>query len=460
MLNNQNGPIAAMTSKTLNEIAVSRFLDRGRWMAFTLILAFCMLLPATPISAQEAADSEALSSAGIDDPSLDSDELALRLLPLSQEEMAAAASVWFDLLKNKTSEIADAKIAVREAEADAAAKLQEQILGLGDERQLLAEKYTLVVDAWEAKGGDPDAITVYRKYMRAIAVGELKATDPATLVSHFLDWLGSRDGGIAILVKLAITAGSFMGLLVVAGIVRRVVRRWLEKVPTMSSLLQSFLVMVVYWLALVAGILMVLALLGINVTPLFAVVGGASFIIAFALQETLGNLASGLLIMITKPFDVGDFVNAAGVAGTVENTSIVATTIKTFDNQVIVVPNNKIWGSIITNVNALPTRRVDLVFGIGYGDDIAVAQKVLEETVAEHPLVLDNPEPTIRVNELADSSVNFICRPWAKTQDYWSVYWDLTRQVKERFDAAGLSIPFPQQDVHLHGLPPSAQSSS
>ncbi len=163
--------------------------------------------------------------------------------------------------------------------------------------------------------------------------------------------------------------------------------------------------------------------------------------------------------MITKPFDVGDFVNAAGVAGTVENTSIVATTIKTFDNQVIVVPNNKIWGSIITNVNALPTRRVDLVFGIGYGDDIAVAQKVLEETVAEHPLVLDNPEPTIRVNELADSSVNFICRPWAKTQDYWSVYWDLTRQVKERFDAAGLSIPFPQQDVHLHGLPPSAQST-
>ncbi len=234
MLNNQNGPIAAMTSKTLNEIAVSRFLDHGRWMAFTLILAFCMLLPATPISAQEAADSEALSSAGIDDPSLDSDELALRLLPLSQEEMAAAASVWFDLLKNKTSEIADAKIAVREAEADAAAKLQEQILGLGDERRLLAEKYTLVLDAWEAKGGDPDTLTIYRKYLRAIAVGELKATDRATLVSHFLDWLGSRDGGIAILVKLAIAAGSFMGLLVVAGIVRRVVRRWLEKVPTMS----------------------------------------------------------------------------------------------------------------------------------------------------------------------------------------------------------------------------------
>ena len=442
-----------MTSSQPIQIAATQFLDSGRWMVLALALAFCMLIPAATISAQEASHSEALSSAGIDDPSLDSDELTLRLLPLSEHEMAAAMAVWFELLRNKTSEIVDAKIAVREADEDAAAKLHEQILALGDERQLLAQKYTLVLDAWETKGGDPDSIAIYRKYLRAIAVGELKATDPATLLNHFLDWLGSRDGGIAILVKLAIAAAAFMGLLVVAGIIRRVVRRWLEKVPTLSTLLQAFLVMVVYWLALVAGILMVLALLGINVTPLFAVVGGASFIIAFAMQETLGNLASGLLIMITKPFDVGDFVDAAGVSGTVANTSIVATTIKTIDNKLIVVPNNKIWGSIITNVNAMPTRRVDLVFGIGYGDDIPLAQKVLEETVAAHPPVLDKPEPMIRVNELADSSVNFICRPWTKTGDYWDVYWDLTRQVKERFDAAGLSIPFPQQDVHLHGLP-------
>jgi small conductance mechanosensitive channel len=427
----------------------------------------CILAAAVPVIAQDPgaetakqdADPPAPSAIGIDDPSMDNDELALRLLPLSEDEMAAAASAWFGLLQDKIAEIVDAKIAVRDAEGDEAERLQERILALGDERKPLAGKYALVLDAWEAKGGDPDTITLYRKYLQAVLVGEFKATDPATLLSHLLDWLGSREGGVAIVLKLAVVVGSFLGLLIIARIVRRMSRRWLEKVPTLSTLLQSFLVLVIYWLTLVAGIMTVLALLGINVTPLFAVVGGASFIVAFALQETLGNLASGLLIMITKPFDVGDFVDAAGVSGTVANTSIVATTIKTIDNKLIVVPNNKIWGSIITNVNAMPTRRVDLVFGIGYGDDIALAQKVLEETVAAHPLVLDKPEPMIRVNELADSSVNFICRPWAKTGDYWDVYWDLTRQVKERFDAAGLSIPFPQQDVHLHGLPPGAQST-
>lgn len=459
MLNKQTGSIVTITSGTSSWVPFPRFLTSGHCKAIMVVLAFCMLLPVATTAAQEAADKEVQSTAGIDDPSLDSDVLALRLLPLAEEEMAAVMSVWFELLQNKTAEIVDAKIAVRELEGDAAESLHKQILELGDERQRLAKKYTLVLDAWEDKGSDPDTITVYRKYLQAITVGELKATDPVTLITHLLDWLGARDGGIGILVKLAIAGGSFMGLLVVAGIVRRVVRRWLEKVPTLSTLLQSFLVMVVYWLALVAGILTVLALLGINVTPLFAVLGGASFIIAFALQETLGNLASGLLIMVTKPFDVGDFVDAAGVVGTVVNTSIVATTIKTVDNKLIVVPNNKIWGSIITNVNAMSTRRVDLVFGIGYDDDISLAQKVLEQTVAEHPLVLDNPKPVIRVNELADSSVNFVCWPWVNTQDYWSVYWDLTQQVKERFDQAGISIPFPQQDVHLHGLPSSATNT-
>jgi small conductance mechanosensitive channel len=146
---------------------------------------------------------------------------------------------------------------------------------------------------------------------------------------------------------------------------------------------------------------------------------------------------------------VGDYVDVGGVAGTVKSTNIVATTVTTPDNQVIVIPNKNVWGNVITNVTASDTRRVDLVFGIGYDDSIPEALQILDQAVESHPLVLKEPEPTIRVNELADSSVNLICRPWVKTSDYWTVYWDLTRYIKEQFDSKGISIPYPQQDVHL-----------
>ena len=208
--------------------------------------------------------------------------------------------------------------------------------------------------------------------------------------------------------------------------------------------------MVIYWLTIVVGLMIALSALGVDITPVFALFGGGAFILAFAMQETLGNLAAGLMIMINRPFDEGDYVDVAGVSGTVNSVSIVSTTVTTPDNQVIVIPNSKVWGDIITNVTASKTRRVDLVFGIGYSDSIEEAQRVLEDVVSANPLVLDDPAPVIRVSELADSSVNFIVRPWAKTEDYWALYWDLQRAVKEAFDQAGISIPFPQTDMHLH----------
>jgi small conductance mechanosensitive channel len=156
------------------------------------------------------------------------------------------------------------------------------------------------------------------------------------------------------------------------------------------------------------------------------------------------------MILFFRPFDVGDVVDAGGVSGKVIKMNLVSTTIKTFDNKDMMVPNNKIWQDVIINATGVRTRRVDLEFGIGYDDDIDRAQAILEQIVEEHPMTLEKPEPTIRVMTLADSSVNFICRPWAKTADYWDVYWDITKEVKQRFDAAGIGIPFPQRDVHLY----------
>jgi small conductance mechanosensitive channel len=200
---------------------------------------------------------------------------------------------------------------------------------------------------------------------------------------------------------------------------------------------------------LIIGLLIALSQVGINLAPLLAGMGLVGFIVGFALQDTLSNFAAGMLILIYRPFDVDDVIEAAGVSGKVSKMSLVNTTILTFDNQTIIVPNGKIWGDIIRNVTAQTMRRVDLVFGIGYGDDIEKTEKVLAEVVAAHPAVLDEPETLIKVHELGESSVNFIVRPWVHRDDYWDTYWDLTRAVKLRFDEEGISIPFPQRDVHL-----------
>jgi len=198
------------------------------------------------------------------------------------------------------------------------------------------------------------------------------------------------------------------------------------------------------------GFVVALSMLEINVGPLLAAIGAVGFIIGFALQGTLSKFAAGIMILIYRPYDVGDFVDIGGTFGTVDAMTIVSTTLMTLDNQKVVVPNNMIWGDKITNVTGTDKRRVDMVFGIGYSDDIAKAQRILEEILVDHEAILKDPEPVVKVHELADSSVNFVVRPWVKTENYWNVYWDITKTVKLRFDDEGISIPFPQRDVHVY----------
>ena len=203
----------------------------------------------------------------------------------------------------------------------------------------------------------------------------------------------------------------------------------------------------------IVGFLMALSVLGVEVGPLMAALGAGGFIVGFALQETLGSFAAGLMIMVYRPFDVDDYVSIAGDEGTVKEMSLVSTSLLTVDNKVVVVPNKKAWSDTIVNYTGKNVRRVDLVFGISYEDDIQHAIDVLTEIAREHPLILDEPVLNVRVDELADSSVNLFCRPWVETGNYWAVYWDLTHQVKERFDAEGISFPFPQRDVHFDSAP-------
>ena len=400
--------------------------------------------------AEATQKTEPAYPAGLDLLSIDLEELQARLIPLTAGELGPLAAAWQDHARTATQAAVEKSLEIRATEEEDAEELRKERLTLLDERRDIFEKFSAVVSSFETKGGDPAEVEALRAYLSAIAIEERSRATAQEWADSILNWLVSPEGGIQVGFRIAVILGSLFALLIIARIVRGWARRLFARVTTLSRLLQGFLVMVVYWLTIAFGLMIVLAALGVNVTPLFALVGGASFIIAFAMQETLSNLAAGLMIMINRPFDEGDFVQVAGLGGTVKHVSIVSTTVTTPDNQVIVIPNSKVWGDVITNVTASDTRRVDLVFGIGYSDSIEQAQKVLEEVVAQHPLILKEPAPVIRVSELADSSVNFIVRPWTKTSDYWGVYWDLQRAVKEAFDANDISIPFPQTDMHLH----------
>jgi small conductance mechanosensitive channel len=205
-----------------------------------------------------------------------------------------------------------------------------------------------------------------------------------------------------------------------------------------------------YIALLVFVVLAALGQLGIQTTSFIAVIGAAGLAIGLALQGSLSNFAAGFLMIIFRPFKVGDYIEGAGVAGTVEVIQIFTTQLKTPDNKTVIIPNAALTAGNITNYSAKGTRRVDLVFGIGYGDDIDHAKNVIMDVLAKEERILKDPATTIGVVELADSSVNFAVRPWVKADDYWNVYFNLTENIKKSFDSEGISIPFPQRDVHMY----------
>ncbi|MBV7316193.1 mechanosensitive ion channel family protein [Shewanella sp. NIFS-20-20] len=259
------------------------------------------------------------------------------------------------------------------------------------------------------------------------------------------------DNGPSFVFKLVIFSLILMLAMLFGRLAETIVKRAVSNSRLkFSQLLQDFFIKLSGKVVFTIGLLIALSQLGIELGPLLAGFGIAGVIIGFALQDTLSNFASGMMILIYRPFDVGDLINAAGVTGKVSHMTLVSTTIMTFDNQRLIIPNNKIWGDTINNITAERERRVDLVFGIGYSDDIPHAEKVLMDIISTHPKVLKHPEPLVKLHTLNNSSVDFVVRPWTRPEDYWDVYWDVTRAVKIRFDEEGITIPFPQRDVHIY----------
>ncbi len=263
----------------------------------------------------------------------------------------------------------------------------------------------------------------------------------AILHTYLVPW------SIKLVLALVIyVAGRWLSKLIVA-LVKKVMLR-----AGTDPILINFVGSIASALLLLVVIVAALDQLGLNTTSIVAVMGAAGLAIGLALQDSLKNFAAGVMLIIFRPFKTGDYVEAAGVSGSVEALAVFWTHLKTPDNKMVMVANSDIIGSAITNYSANDTRRVDMVFGIGYNDDLDLARQIIQQLVNDHERVLRDPAPQIAVSELADSSVNFVVRPWVKTADFWQVRFDLTEQIKRRFDAEGVSIPYPQMDVHMHRL--------
>jgi small conductance mechanosensitive channel len=261
----------------------------------------------------------------------------------------------------------------------------------------------------------------------------------ALIETYVIPW--SIKIGLALLIFVI---GNMLARMLTKGIVRM-----MEK-ARMDAMLVKFLSSILYALLLIAVVLAAIDGLGVNVTSLLAIVGAAGLAVGLALKDSLSNFAAGVMLIMFRPFKIGDFITAAGVTGVVDEIGMFNTMLHTTDNQRIIVPNSSVINSNIINASALPTRRIDFLMSISYSDDIARAKDVMREVVIADPRVLTDPEPVIGVNALANSSVDIHVRPWVRTEDYWTTRADLMERLKLALEDAGMTIPFPQQDVHMH----------
>jgi small conductance mechanosensitive channel len=251
-------------------------------------------------------------------------------------------------------------------------------------------------------------------------------------------------GGKLLVALIIFYVGRIVAKMLVKGI------RKVMQAQEVDKILEMFICNLTYWMVMVFVIIAAISQIGVQTTSLIAVMGAAGLAIGLALQGSLSNFAAGVLIVVFRPYRAGDFVEVAGSSGAVVQVQILTTVLKTGDNKQIVVPNAQIMNSIITNYSANDTRRIDMIIGVSYNDNLDKARDTLRELVNADKRIMQDPECLIAVAELADSSVNFFVRPWVASSDYWAVKFDLTEAIKKRFDQNGISFPFPQQDVHLY----------
>ncbi len=288
------------------------------------------------------------------------------------------------------------------------------------------------------------ALSLVDTAMLSVVLGETQ--------DRLVDWFSANGA------STFISAILFVAILILArslaGIAKRVTERALRHSDqSISQLLKETLISMAGTVVFLIGLLVALAQVGVSVTPMIAGLGVVGFIVGFALQDTLSNFAAGAMILAYRPFDTGDFIAAGEAEGTVLKMNLVNTTIITIENKVLIIPNSKIWGGVIMNMTGQNLRRTDLIYRVSYSDDVDLVQGILEELIDADERWLDDPEPLVRLKQYSESSIDFMVRAYAKTDEYWEAVWALNKAVKKRFDAEGITIPFPQREVHSRQSP-------
>ncbi len=452
----------------------------SRITAFAATSLVCVFASLTvPIIAQEAEVEETTTieatiaeeatpegTVTTKDPKIPLKNLTLLVKPLTLEQLENEAAAWLLLLQSKVQAISDAEIALENQKlqqktqegADTTETITPPENNLKAEEIAIVARFNIVLDELDAKGGDSSS---YRQYIDAISGLEKFVTDSSGLGVQLVSWFTSEEGGISLAIDVAIGLAKLGGILVITLIVSprlgKLTDNLLGRVSGISTLFRGFIVMIVKRGVLVIGALIALAALGVDLGPILAVVGGASFVLAFALQSNLGNFASGLMLLINKPFDVGDEIKVAGYWAYVDSISLASTKIKDFGGNIVTLPNNTVWGGDIINYTHAETRKLSLPIHIKFTEDIDRVSKMWQELAGAHSKVLDEPGPGFFAwNGHYDYYIWVNLTAWSKTEDYWGVYTDLLKGLQKRIKEFNIELAAPQQEIKLDQYLPEA----
>ena len=373
------------------------------------------------------------------------EQLQLLVNSLTVEELHNEAAGWLILLQKKAKEISLAELAIKNRKEDSKLSDKNQLVlnvaNLESQQTAIIERFTVVLDELEEKGGDTFS---YRKYIEGVSGFTFNITDTEGIGLRFITWLKSEKGGIKLGIQILNFSSIVLISVLVAPRISKLADTVLSNFDAVSSLFRGYLVMLLKRGTVVIGVLLGLASLGVSLGPILALVGGASFVLAFALQENLGNFASGLMLLINKPFDVGDEVRIDENWAHVDSISLASTRLKDYEGNIITLPNNTVWGSKIINYTHSEHRKVMLNLYIKFEQDIDQVREMWLKVAASHPKILDTPKPRIFPwNSYYDYYINMSLSAWCLTEDYWEVYGDLLKSVQRRMQELGIELAPP-----------------
>ncbi|WP_171212867.1 mechanosensitive ion channel family protein [Ruegeria sp. HKCCA5426] len=384
------------------------------------------------------------------DPSVHEKVLARHLVALGVEDLTEIADIWQRRVQTNLARIAEGVTRLETVADDQVPELVAEIKAVNQENIGYFQNYMIVVYALARKGGPEEEVKKHEDFIWGF-IGELMLSYQWITIAHLSwDWVRSGKGGLRALSGLFQAILVLIAAFILGSILKRVSGRWLRNRDDENEVAAVVVPNIIRWAVLLLGFLLALWGLGVNIGITTAVIGGFGFLIAFMMQNLFQSVIGGFLLQATNPYSKGDVISINQIMGTVIDVNVISTKLRTFDNRLVQIPNQTIWQGSMENLTKYRVRRVDLVFGIGYKDDIESAKAVLNEMVVEDERCLRNPETRIFVGELGPSSVNVFCRPWVRTDDYWDVLWDLTEIGKTRLQNKGIFIAYPQMDVHVH----------